>query len=482
MGIKEKLNKASVLYKQKKFDSANEILKKLLKKNPKLFDALQLMALTLHGMKRFDEAIELFNKVITKNPQHVESVNNLANVYSDMGQLKLAESTYLKAININNAYGDALNNLANVQRKLGDYISAEKNYNKAVLCEPSKAEYYLNLGVLFSERGLFELALNVQLKVLELDPSQSIVYFHIFNNFMFLHRYQDALEFADLGLINHQLNDFQLCELLIGKAILFWLSGNDDEGLEALALSEMIHRINSENINLKNHRVFHNLLKYLYRYRQTNRQVYEANELPTIYFISESHGFSANGITVEHENEKHKIKSLFITGAKIFHFTKNDEHKCKASLNVLLSNLPKGSTLALGFGEIDCRINEGVLKYSVKYNKNPLSIIDDMLEKYIAILNNAASLREYSLIIYGVPSPHPLVVEGLTKEQAEEFKNLVFHFNHQLYLQCKKSEIPFLDVYKLTNNNGVSNLKYHNDYVHVKPETLPKLFELLSEV
>ena len=33
MGIKEKLNKAAILYKQENFDLASEILKKVLKKN-----------------------------------------------------------------------------------------------------------------------------------------------------------------------------------------------------------------------------------------------------------------------------------------------------------------------------------------------------------------------------------------------------------------------------------------------------------------
>jgi len=481
MGIKEKLNRAGILYTKKEFEAAADILEKILAKKPNLFDACQLLALTLHGMGDCENAIKLFDKIIAKSPNHAASVNNLANVYNDMGQLELAERTYLKALVINQNYSDALNNLANVQRKLGKLIESEESFRKAIFSDGTKAEYYFNLGILLGEQGRFEQALNAQLKVLELDANQPAVYFHIFNNFMYLHRYQDALEFADLGLLSGRLDDFQLCELLIGKAILFWLFDNDEEGLQAIALSEMIHSVETKHLNLKNHQVFHRFIKELLHYRQSNRLSYEANEQPLIYFISESHGFAANGMTVEYQRNKHTIKSLFITGAKIFHFIQNDDHQCKASLNIVLNGLPEGSTIVVGFGEIDCRTSEGIFNYASKYNKDFHSIIDDMVEKYIQMLKQSARVNTANIIVYGVPAPHPLVLKQLTAVQEDEFKRLIAYFNLQLALCCEQNDLPFLDVYKLTNENGASNLKYHSDIFHVKPNTVPELFTLLTE-
>lgn len=184
-------------------------------------------------------------------------------------------------------------------------------------------------------------------------------------------------------------------------------------------------------------------------------------------------------MTVEYQNKKQLIKSLFITGAKVHHFTQDAKHKCKASLNILLNGLPKGSCVVVGFGEIDCRINEGIFHYCTKYNRDYQQIIDVMVEKYINLLQVAAKENDLDIIVYGVPAPHPLVLNGVIEEQQEKFKRLIAYFNQQLKDGCRKSNMPFLDVYGLTNKEGMSNLKYHCDAFHVEPNTVPTLFTAL---
>lgn len=484
MKFEDKINLAASLYKHGKIDSAYSILKKSLKQQPNSFNGCHLMALVLHRMGMLKESIELYNKIIIRNPDNAEVLNNLANVYGDVGEFELAKHYYSKAVVLDKGFGDAFKNLANIQRINGNYLDAEKNFHKAISCDPNKAEYFFSLGILLSETGRFDQALIYKEKVIQLDPSKSDVYFQIFNNFMYMHKYQDALEFADLGLISHKLDDLQLCELLIGKAILFWLFDNDVEGLLALTLSETIHNIPAEesynSSNLKNHQVFHHFLKKLFKYRQSNRYMYRRNTSSIIYFISESHGFSANGLTVEYQNSIHTLKSLFIAGAKVFHLLQDDGHKCKASLDILLRGLPRKSTVVVGFGEIDCRVNEGIFNFSVKYNKDISIVINEMIEKYIKILLEAANFNEYTIILYGVPAPHPSVLRGLEEKGVKDFTFLVYYFNKQLSKQCKDNHISFLDIYKLTNANGESNLKYHIDTNHVSPKAITECFKQLT--
>ena len=325
-------------------DTAHSILKKILLEQPNSFNALHLTALVFRKTGNYEKSIELFNKIIISNPFHAESINNLASVYWDIGELKLAESYYLKAIEVDNCFADAFHNLANLQIALGDHLSAESNFYKAISYDSTKLEYYFSLGLLLSELGRFDEALKCQNKVLGLTSVNTNIYFQIFNNFMYMHRYQDALEFADLAIVSRKLDDLQLCELLIGKAIIFWLFDNEEEGLLAINLSEAINTIlphgNSKYSNLKNHQVFHGFLKKLFQYRRFNPTFYEKNEKSTIYFISESHSFSANGVTVDYNNSLHTIKSLLITGAKIFHLVQNEANKSKSSLDILLKGLP----------------------------------------------------------------------------------------------------------------------------------------------
>lgn len=476
MGIKEKITRAGELYRSGNLDSLSILLEQLLTKNPNLFGALHLKALMLHQLEDFDESIKIYNQLIRKNSSRVSLFNNLGNVFFDKNNFKSAENNYLRALQIEKNYGDALINLAITQKKLSNYVDAEKNFEKAVKSYPTEARYLLSFSVFLTEQGRFSESLDLQLRILEINNKYSEVYFQIFTNFMFLHQYENALEFADIGLNSLQLNDFQLCELLIGKAILFWLFDNDIEGEQAILLSEKIHTVKSENLNLKNHRVFHTFLKKLFVHRQKNRFNYDVSKHPYIYFISESHGFSPNGMMVKYQNIKHTVKSILITGAKIFHLTQSI-HQCRSSLKILMSGLPKKSKIVLGFGEIDCRVNEGFYDYSSRYKKDAFVVIDSILEKYIEMLM-VENKNEHTLIIYGVPSPTPKSIESLGGEQKRNFKSLVAYFNLKLGKLCKKQSILFLDVYKLTNDNGVSNLKYHMDNHHVKSSTLPELFAL----
>ncbi|MBB1351076.1 tetratricopeptide repeat protein [Pseudoalteromonas sp. SG45-3] len=476
MGIKEKISRASELYKQREFDLLSVLLEQILKKNSNLFDALHLKALMQHQLGELDESINIFNRLIKKTPYRASLFNNLGNVFVDKKEFKSAENSYHKALQIKKNYCEALINLANTQKRLSKHIDAEKNFQKAIQSNPIEAKYLLDFSIFLTEQGRFHDALNLQLKILEIDSKQSEVYFQIFSNFMFLHQYEDALEFADIGLMSHRLDDFQLCELLIGKAILFWLFDNDIEGMQAILLSEKIHTIESKNLNLKNHRIFHHYLKQLFIYRQSNQFSYTAEIQPSIYFISESNGFAPNGMTVKYQNKKNTVKSLFITGTKIFHLI-GDYNQYKSSLKVVFSGLPKSSTIILGFGEIDCRVNEGIFNYSLKHGKDPLLVVDFMLEKYFNMLKKENKNR-HTFIIYGVPSPHPQAILSLDVNKKNEFKLLIAYFNSKLKKLCKTNSMPFLDVYKLTDDNGVSNLKYHIDVHHVKPNTVSELFEL----
>jgi hypothetical protein len=84
---------------------------------------------------------------------------------------------------------------------------------------------------------------------------------------MHLHRYQDALEIADMGLLSNALSDIDLCELLVGKAILFWLFDNVLEAEQALRLSVGVYSDQSNYRYMKNLKVFHRYLKQLVQFR-----------------------------------------------------------------------------------------------------------------------------------------------------------------------------------------------------------------------
>jgi Tfp pilus assembly protein PilF len=485
MSIESNLNRVKILYKNQQFIESIEICRRLLKKKPKLFVARRILALSYQAINNVEQATIELEKTLLLKPKDAETLRNLGNIYLGQSQLDIANRYFVKAISSDPTMAVAYSNLATCLQRTGETALAEKNYKKAILLGDKTANVYLNLGALHTERGDFDSAANLLVKSMELDPSQSSVYFYTYALMMHLHRYQDALEIADIGLLSNVLSDIELCELLVGKAILFWLFDNVLEAEQALLLSEGVYSDQSNYRNIKNLKVFHRYLKQLVQFRLTTPDFYQNQNQKQnqnkIYFISESHGFSPCGATIEYQGGAYQVRSLFMLGAKIFHLINEQQNKHKASLVHLLEGLPNKSKVVLGFGEIDCRHNEGIFMHCLKTGQDFNHVINEMVEQYLAMLQQLVQPNELELIIYGVPAPHPFNFSGLELALQEQFKAVIAYLNDCLRNRCQQLDIAFLDVYKITNHDGVSNLIYHIDEIHVKPEAIKILFNNIDK-
>lgn len=485
MSIKNNLATAEIFYRNGEFDLAINACQKILDKKPNLFNALQIQAISYQGIGELNLALKTFKRLIEVNDKHATSYNNIGNIYLAKEDHKEAIKYYCKAQKLDAQMSEVSNNLAICQQNVGQFDKAEGNYKKAIMLDGSKVEYHYNLGVLYSDLGYFDASSNILLKTLELDRNKSQVYWHVVKNFMYQHRYQDALEVADMGLVSKTLSDKQFCELLVAKAMLLWLFYNPLELDQALTLSNHIYNYENDSDNMNNMIVFHRYIKSLLHVRESHPSLYKHDSLSNkkpmepLYFISESHGFSSNEMFINYKEQEYAVNSLFIMGAKVIHFISDVDNRYKASLSLLLDGLPAKSKVVMGFGEIDCRINEGIFIHCTKTKMDYREVIDGMLSRYFRMLKEEENNKNIEVIIYGVPAPHPLQVEKLNVNEQKEFKQLVSYFNERLSKLCDLNSLTFLDVYQLTDLNGESNLQFHTDDIHVKGEVLPEIFSLL---
>ncbi|MBA6403988.1 MULTISPECIES: tetratricopeptide repeat protein [unclassified Colwellia] len=483
MNIEIKINKAKKLYKKNEFEKSHLICKRLLRSNPELISVLKIQALNYQGMNNLDSALLFFKKISKINYTDANAWLDIANVYFSQQKFELAIYYYEKAISFDPLKAILWNNVAACQVKLGDSVKAEVNYKKAISLDKSVSGFRINLALLFMEQAKFSDAIDLFIKTLEFDEKQTRAYLHVFHIFMYLHRYQDALEIADMAIASNALTDPELCNILVGKAILFWLFYNPEEGDQAIALSSHIYQYQYHSKTMANMVVFHRYLTELFKYRQQENNVYQCNEPEStqeMFFVSESHGFSPNNTIVNYQNASYQIRSLFIMGAKIFHLINDDDNKHKASLKVLFENLPKKSKVVVGFGEIDCRSNEGIFHHHLKTGKDISNIIDEMLNKYVQMLKTLAKDSMLEVILYGVPVPHPETMNVLGAESKNKFKFLIEYFNASMAKICLNNDIVFLDVYQLTTEQTECKLHYYIDTTHLKPDTVSELFQKLT--
>lgn len=488
MSIKNNLAKAEIYYQEGEFEQAIYICQKILEKKSKLFNALQIKAACYQGLGELTEALSIFHQLIAINDKHASTYNNIGNIYLQQNKITEAKKFYQKAQNVAPQMAEASNNLGICNQKLGDFSLAQSNYKKAITLDGKIADYHYNLGVLYADLGYFDSAINTFLKTLELNKNKSSVYWHVVKCYMYQHRYQDALEVIDMGLLSKTLSDDELCELLVAKAMLFWLFYSPDEVEHALQLSRSIYSYENDSHNMNNMIIFHRYISTLLQRRKEKQFLYQQNVLSQqetlsikpIYFISESHGFSPNDTLITYQKQRYVVRSLFIFGAKIIHFIKKQDNRYKASLNAILSDIPKGSKLVMGFGEIDCRINEGIFVHCAKRELDFHDVIDDMLMRYVSMLQQQADNLDIEFLIYGVPAPHPFYVKQLKGDDKTQFKQLIAYFNQCLASLCDQFGFTYLDVYQLTQLNKESNLVYHTDEIHLKAETVSEIFEQLS--
>jgi Flp pilus assembly protein TadD len=481
MNIENVLNKAELLYKENNYSSAISLCLNLLKKKPKLIRAQLVLALSYKGENNFSYAINAFEVLLDIDPLNANVLHYIGQVYLSNLNYKSASRYFKKVLEIDDSCGTVYNNLALCEKNLGDFTSSSYNFKKAIEFEPESAEFYQNIGQLYLDAGFFDTSLIYFMKSFELKPSQKGIYFQLLTLNMYRHRYEDALEIADIGLLSNHLSDVELCELLVNKAILFWLFDNLPEALQAIKLSNMsVFSVESAHSNIHDLGAFHTYLSELINYKILNPVLYQHEVNRPIYFISESHGLSPAGIKVIENEEEYIIKPLFIKGAKVFHLTDKKSNKYLESLKLLFRGLDFGSKVILGFGEIDCRNNEGIFKYCNNSKLGYRVIIEAMIDEYLSFLNAQSKIKSYQLYIYGVPAPHVDRINELSIKDQKTFINIISCFNSIMKKGSVKYGFKFLDVYKHTNKNGASNMDYHIDGFHLTPPVISGLFESLS--
>ena len=111
--------------------------------------------------------------------------------------------------------------------------------------------------------------------------------------------------------------------------------------------------------------------------------------------IGESHCLSFANQTLSISDKVKTIKPILITGAKAWHFANKTKNKWKDSLTYQIKKLDLTDELFISFGEIDCRIDEGILLHSSKKDKNIEEVCKKTINGYLNYMEQILS-RKYS--------------------------------------------------------------------------------------
>jgi hypothetical protein len=141
-------------------------------------------------------------------------------------------------------------------------------------------------------------------------------------------------------------------------------------------------------------------------------------------------------------------------------------------IDIKNNNVNDGDMVCFCFGEIDCRSH---LCKSQNF-KNYKTIINELVFRYFeAIKCNVERYKNLKVIIFNVvPAIHITPETGKCEEfpyigSDDERKIVTLYMNIKLKEYCEKNNYIFLNVYdKYSDKNGLMNINFKDDSVHIK--------------
>ena len=466
-------NLGNVLKENGRLDDAVKFYENAIVLEPDFADAYNNIGIVLFETGQFDGAIKFYEKALEIEPSYAEAHNNLGNTLKEIGQLDEAVKSYRVALKFETNFVDAYNNLGVALYDLCQFKEALKSYKSALKLEPELAETHNNLGITLKELGRLEEAEKSYRKSIELKPN----YIGAMLNLSNLLDYMNNLDEAILILENIFKMDEGIHSLKAAVNLAIFSFLGDDINTSKKHLSKIQEAINSDSDTYLLYWDY--LLKILNVHDNNSHDNLDFISKNKLYVIGEMHSLVSHGLRIKLSGDGFICKSLLIKGCMQWHLGNDLKNQYKNKIEALFLSLQKSSEVLLTIGEIDCRLNSGIIKHTnTHYKQDVTQLISKTIENYLNYINKINFNCEHKIIIQGIPCPN-INTKNIPKEKVFELVNLIREFNIVLKDKSTDKGFGFLDVYKLTDRgDGISNQSWHIDEYHLSPEGMKEAWRI----
>jgi predicted O-linked N-acetylglucosamine transferase (SPINDLY family) len=164
------LEEAIKFHKDGFLEKAENIYQKIIKNEPKNFQAKHFLGIILFSKKKYFESIKLIKDSISINPENFSAYNNLGNVFKELKKYDEAINFYKSAIKLKENYAIGFYNLAQIYKITSNFKLALDFYNKAILFDKDFYDAYYNLAELHEILKNFDDATYYYNQLLKLKP------------------------------------------------------------------------------------------------------------------------------------------------------------------------------------------------------------------------------------------------------------------------------------------------------------------------
>ena len=468
--INKILQNAITLQKEKKFDKLVHLYRKVLETHPNLSEIHNNLGITLLKLDRLDEAELSFKRAIELNQNYADTYYNLGFIQVKLNKLDEAEANYKKTIERRPNFANAYNNLGNILLKLNRFDEAEANYKKTIELKPDLAKAHNNMGIILMELGRLKESEISFKKSITLKPDYIEAFFNLSITQDFLNKSESSI-FQLEHILKISDDNFKFLAA-VNLSIFRFLEGDIKECKKKIFLASEIQENLFFDVSINTYKAYHIYLIKLLDYY--NHQ-YLKNDNQTIdkrlYVIGDSHTLVSHGLKVQKLGSHFLCKSWLIKGCKQWHLGNSNKNKYKFKFENIIHSLPKSSEVLLSIGEIDCRLDDGIIKHNKKYlKKDRKDLIIYTVENYLNFIYKINLYNQHKINIQGVPCPN-IETKNISKEITSDLIELIREFNILLKKKSTEKGFGFLDLHKLTDRgDGFSNKVWNLDSHHLSPK------------
>ena len=396
----------------------------------------QLISLIEHYKAgKFADAEKLSLSITQDFPKHPFAWKVLAAVLIQNGKINKSLVACQRSVELGPLDCEAHNNLGITLKELGRLEEAEVSYRQAIKLKPDYAEAHSNLSNNLSYMNDIEKEINALKNILNLDDD------------------------------NYEL------KARVNLAICNFLEGNFAESKRQVLAAEKIQK--KTHHNFKFEKIYQRyLLKILKWHEDKYLDVNKEKKNKKLYVIGESHSLASHHLSIQHSGIEFFCKAKLIKGCMQWHLGNASRNEYKNKFESIFCYLPKYSHVLLAIGEIDCRLDSGIIQHKNKHPAKQIKeIIQNTIENYLSYIVDNNSDCQHKIIIQGVPCPTIDRCVNHAEKEVMQLIEVIKIFNFELKIRAEEKRLGFLDVHKLTDRgDGFSNNVWHIDNNHISPE------------
>ncbi len=384
-------------------------------------------AFKFHSQGNISEAVKYYQDFINQGFKDPRVFSNYGDILKNQRKLQEAEIITRKAIELKPCFAEAHYNLGNILRGLGKLDEAEMSIRKAIQLKPDFVKANLKLAYLFQDIGDYENSTKKLKSILTLKDINT----------------NDKLDV---------LGQLHMNSLIEGR------------------FDEFDQIINFTNQLTTKENPFNNE-NFIIKLGLELKDTFESSNYSNSPYIGDSHCLSFSHQIVKLKSKKRRLIPLYIRGAKAWHFSNRENNIWKSSFSKQIQNHKSIDEIFISFGEIDCRKEEGILPFCIKYNKDIFDVCKSTINGYLNFMENCLASISSKRYYFGVPAPSRR--EKLEDDLDIKRKELIRLYNSLLMKEVLSMNSFFIDVYGLTvNTYGENNNLYMCDEFHLSPKCL----------